>query len=48
MYLRHDPGFDNLHDDPRFAQLESRIGFPAEIRTVVKAATSAESAARFW
>jgi TolB-like protein/DNA-binding winged helix-turn-helix (wHTH) protein/Tfp pilus assembly protein PilF len=44
MYLRHDPGFDNLHDDPRFAELESKIGFPVEIRTVVKTATSAEFA----
>ena len=36
MYLRHDPGFDNLHDDPRFAQLEGRIGFPAEARAVAE------------
>ena len=34
MYLRHDAGFDTLHDDPRFAQLERQIGFPAEISTV--------------
>jgi TolB-like protein/DNA-binding winged helix-turn-helix (wHTH) protein/Tfp pilus assembly protein PilF len=48
MYLRHDPGFDNLHDDPRFTQLEEKIGFPPEIRAVVKTATNAESAVRFW
>jgi TolB-like protein/DNA-binding winged helix-turn-helix (wHTH) protein/Tfp pilus assembly protein PilF len=35
MYLRHDAGFDTLHDDPRFAQLERQIGFPAETQTVV-------------
>jgi tetratricopeptide (TPR) repeat protein len=33
MYLRHDPAFDTLHGDARFAQLEKRIGFPAESRT---------------
>ncbi len=38
MYLRHDPGCDNLHDDPRFAELEREIGFPAESRTAAKAA----------
>ena len=47
MYLRHDPGFDNLHGDARFAQIEGKIGFPAEIRTVVKTAAGAESAPRF-
>ncbi len=31
MYLRHDPGFANLHDDPRFAELARQIGFPAEV-----------------
>jgi TolB-like protein/DNA-binding winged helix-turn-helix (wHTH) protein/Flp pilus assembly protein TadD len=30
MYLRHDAGFDSLHDDPRFVDLERQIGFPAE------------------
>lgn len=33
MYLRHDAGFDSLHDDPRFAELERQIGFPAEVPT---------------
>jgi len=47
MYLRHDPGFDHLHDDPRFAQLEGKLGFPAEISTAVKTAGGAESAPRF-
>ena len=47
MYLRHDPGLDNLHDDVRFAQLEGKIGFPAEVRSVTKTASSAESAPRF-
>ncbi len=36
MYLRHDAGFDTLRDDPRFAELERQIGFPAETQTVVK------------
>ena len=47
MYLRHDPGLDTLHDDVRFAQLEGKMGFPAEVRTVIKGETSAESGTRF-
>jgi len=30
MYLRGCPDFENLHDDPRFAQLIQEIGFPPE------------------
>jgi TolB-like protein/DNA-binding winged helix-turn-helix (wHTH) protein/Tfp pilus assembly protein PilF len=30
MYLRHEPGLENLHEDPRFAELVSKIGFPPE------------------
>jgi hypothetical protein len=28
MFLRTDPSFDVLHDDPRFLKLVKQIGFP--------------------
>ncbi len=34
MYLRHDPGLENLHDDVRFSEIIQSIGFPAERESV--------------